>query len=423
MQIKIYPGMAKNVSLAVPASKSLSHRYLLAASLAQGKSILSHVADNLDVQATKNCLMHLGITMREVNSCAEIWGREQFCYDGAVLDCGESGSTLRFLMPVAALCKNPVHFTGHGRLLKRPLDIYRQLSAFAYDRNDQGIVVRGPLKAGSYVVDGSISSQFLTGLLFSLPLVRGNSELYIQPPIVSKPYLDMTISVLKECGIFVAVEGMHLSVPGNQHFHPLVKTIEGDMSAAAFFAVLAVLCGSTVMLQNLNVHSWQADRALFSILEKNGAHVEMNPVQISGKVRSLQEVDLKNCPDLGPILFVLASQCETRTVFLHTNRLRMKESDRLENMYDELGRLGISMEVKEDKVIIYPGRLHGNVHLSGHGDHRIVMALAIAAVCADGPVVIHGYEAVAKSYPSFFEDLRRCGVEMEKETQNENYGD
>lgn len=414
MRIKIYPGMLKHASLTVPSGKSLSHRYLLAAGLACGKSTLFQVADNLDVQATKACLQHLGVTMREEDSFLEVRGSGRLCFDGGCLDCGESGSTLRFLMPLAALCQRPVHFTGQGRLLARPLDVYRKAQAFTYTKSDQEIVVYGPLKAGSYIVDGSVSSQFLTGLLFALPLAKGDSELHIQPPSVSKPYVEMTLSVLKECGICVVQDGRRLLIPGNQCFQPFVKTIEGDMSAAAFFAVLAVLCGTCVTLYQLCAHGQQGDQVLFSILEKNGACVKRNPFQVSGKVRSLYEVDLEDCPDLGPILFVLASQCERETVFLHTDRLRMKESDRLESMRLELKRLGIFMEVKDDRAIVYPGRLCGNVQLDGHHDHRIVMALAIAAVCADGPITIGDKEAVAKSYPSFFDDLKRCGVRTEE---------
>lgn len=415
MWVKIMPGMSETASLTMPASKSLSHRYLLAAALAPGKSTLFHVADNQDVQATKACLRHLGAVIEENGSVLNVWGRYPLRHDGARLDCGESGSTLRFLIPSAAFCENPVHFTGHGRLLQRPLDVYRRAGAFQCRVEDREIIVSGPLRAGSYTVDGAISSQFLTGLLFALPLASGDSRLVIRPPLVSKPYLDMTLSVLNECGVVVETEGNGLSVPGKQHFRPFTKRVEGDMSAAAFFAALAVLSRSTIFLQNLCPHSMQGDAVLFSILEKAGADVKKNPFQVSGKIRALGKVDLADCPDLGPILFVLASQCETETVFLHTNRLHWKESDRLRGMQEALERLGIAMDIGDDRAVVHPGRLRGNVCLDGHGDHRIVMALAIAAVCADGPVLINGYEAAAKSYPLFFEDLKRCGVRMEME--------
>lgn len=423
MDVKLSGRPRSQAIVTIPASKSISHRALIAAALATGTSTIRRLVDNADTQATIRCLRSLGAEIEETEEAVIVRGNG-LVYDGTVLDCGESGSTLRFLIPIAAVQKNPVVFTGRGRLLQRPLDVYRDLFArqhLVFDPAGSLLRIQGPLSAGTYDIDGSISSQFITGLLFALPLLSGDSEIRIAPPFESKSYVGLTMQVLEQAGIEITQEsdGRIIRIAGNQHYHPITTSIEGDASQAAFFGVLAAITGTSITLQGLNPASRQGDMAFVRILERAGVRVAQSEDRGgftftgTGSLHACP-VDLADCPDLGPVLFVLASQCEGTTVFTHAGRLRVKESDRIACMEDEMRKLGCDISSDEDTVIVHgKTAVRGNVELDGHNDHRIVMALSVLAAVAQSPVVIHGAQAVNKSYPGFFDDLRLTGMEVD----------
>ena len=421
MDVKVSGCPRARAIVTVPASKSISHRALIAASLAEGTSTIRRLVDNADTQATIRCLRHLGADVENAGDTILVHGKE-ISYDGEVLDCGESGSTLRFLIPIAAVQQRPVVFTGHGRLMHRPLDVYADLFAkenLSFAQDGEYLRVQGPLSAGTFDIDGSISSQFITGLLFALPLLSGDSLIRIRPPYESRSYVGLTEQVLVRSGLEIQDDGLTISIKGSQHYQPINVSVEGDASQAAFFGVLAGITDTSITLQGLNPASRQGDMAFVSALERAGVIVETSAsgdgfvISGAGKLHS-GTIDLADCPDLGPVLFALASQCEGTTVFTNAGRLRVKESDRIACMEEEMGKMGCDISSTRDTVTVR-GRtaVRGNVEVDGHNDHRIVMALAVLAGCADGPVTIHGAEAINKSYPGFFDDLRLTGMEVQ----------
>lgn len=419
MEVCISGRPAADAWVTVPPSKSLSHRVLLAAALGEGVSKIHNLADNADTRATLSCLGHFGISAQEEKTGLSLAGHP-FVYDGQVLDCGESGSTLRFLIPLAAQTGVPVTFTGHGRLMHRPLGVYEDLfhqRHLLFERSGETLRVCGPLPAGMYEVDGAVSSQFITGLLYALPLAAGDSVLKIRPPFVSSSYVRLTTEVLQQAGIRLEQKDMVFQVPGRQSFLPQNWEVEGDASQAVFFGVLAALSGRRLEVRGLNPHTSQGDAAFMPILQQAGVKVlERRSGLVFQPPEVLQAVtaDLEDCPDLGPALFSLAARCQGTSVFTHTARLRVKESDRAAAMAQELGRLGVQVEVEADCVRVHGAeRLSGNVLLQGHNDHRIVMALAVLAAGCTGALTIQGAQAVAKSYPRFFADLKQMGMEVE----------
>lgn len=421
MRVRIFPGRTSEGEVTIPASKSLSHRVLISAALAEGTSVLHHVADNQDTEATLRCLKALGAGSEKAADGLHITGiRDWSSYEGSVLDCGESGSTLRFLIPLAAMAGKVVTFTGHGKLMQRPQSVYEELfreKGLLFEKKDEFLRVQGPVPGGEYVLKGDVSSQFITGLLFTLPLAEKDSVIRIIPPYESRSYVLLTEQILKGSGITIHDEGLEIRIPGNQHYRPSERTIEGDDSQAAFFEALGVISGKPVCIHGINPESMQGDHAMLDILRKMGGSLKerdglviAEPSVLHGTV-----IDLENCPDLGPVLFAAATQAEGVTKFIHAGRLRIKESDRIDAMEEELTKLGAVMHSEEDSAEISgKTKISGGVVLNGHNDHRIVMALAVLACNADSPVTIEGAEAVSKSYPDFFKDLKKAGVKVEQ---------
>lgn len=398
MTVTIYPSIASGIVNA-PPSKSMAHRLLISAGLAKGQSTINGIAFSEDILATLDCLRALGANYHVEGNKVKIVGADLSKFSGRnTLCCRESGSTLRFMIPIALTSGATTTLTGSKKLLSRPLGVYTELASkksFLFDIGDDKIVLQGPLASGNYTVDGKISSQFISGLLFALPLVGGDSKLVLTPPVESKPYIDMTVDTLSAFGIKIVSEGNTYIIPGGQSYHPCDVTVEGDYSNAAFLDAMNLI-GGDVHVKGLKRDSLQGDKVYRNIYKKLKG----------GKCT----IDISNCPDLGPILIALAALLDGAT-FTGTKRLAFKESDRAVAMAEELKKCGVEVEVQENKVIVSGGILCApSKPLTGHNDHRIVMALSVILTKVGGK--IEGAEAVAKSYPDFFERLHELGVKL-----------
>ena len=411
-----------------PPSKSMAHRAVLAAGLARGLSRVRNLEYSQDVLATLNAVRQLGARVEIRENWADIEGRGGFATLRAPIDCGESGSTLRFLIPVCSLTGQQVRFCGRGRLMQRPQGPYAEIfeqQGRMFCQNETGILIKGGLRPGEYRLAGDVSSQFISGLLFALPLMMGDSSITITPPFESRSYVNLTLAALADFGVrarFVPDEELpqgaaaRLEVPGNQRYHNREYTVEGDYSQGAFFAVLGALRGD-ITVEGLAPASGQGDAAILEILQRCGARFTRtgDAVQFAKSELTAVEIDLADCPDLGPILMVLGAFCKGKTVIRNAGRLRLKESDRIAAMEEELRRFGVQIRSTEDTVTIAGGPLVMPGELQGHNDHRVVMALTVAALAAQLPVRIHGAEAVAKSWPAFFDVVRGLGVPVAEE--------
>lgn len=406
-------------SVNIAPSKSLSHRYMIASSLSNEKSIIENVLISEDLIATINILKNFGVSINKINENSFEIFKEEFSVPNNLLDANESGSTLRFLIPYAWIFDKEITFTGKKSLGKRPLTVYEEISkTFNYSlektNNNFPIKVSGPLKSGDYIIDGSISSQFITGLLFVLPILKGNSRIIIQEKIASKGYIDLTLQVLKEAGINIEFKDNTFLIKGNQTYLPLTKKVEGDYSQAAFFIVAAIINKSKIIINNLNSDSLQGDKKILEIIDKMGISFEFinDSLEVNGNISKLNEteIDLYDIPDLGPILMVLAASINKTTVFKNIDRLYIKESNRLEAMQKNLEKQGVKFLIV-DKTLFLTGvnKFLGNVTFDTFNDHRIAMALAILGTCAENPVVLNDYTVVNKSYPEFFLDLKKIG--------------
>jgi 3-phosphoshikimate 1-carboxyvinyltransferase len=402
----------------IVSSKSLSHRYVIAASLAYGQSEIKNVLDSEDLEATRSALKTLGIQFN-MNT---IDGGHLRCVEKTI-DANESGSTLRFIIPIAMLLNEPITFIGRGRLDQRPLNVYEKLfknKAIRFERQGSNwlpLIVEGPLKAGHYIVDGNVSSQFISGLLFALPKLEEDSVIELTSELESKGYVDLTLDVLDEFGVQIVNEGQFYYIKGNQKYIPRNVTVEGDFSQAAFFFVAGTI-GKPIILHHLNPNSKQGDREIVEIIRRMGGNIEyidnIKAYVVSPAKTFATTIDLKHIPDLGPVLMVLAALSEGRSRFINFERLRIKESDRLEAMIITLNQLGVKVEMNEDSVYITGKEtLKGNQIFQTFGDHRIAMAIAVAAIRANGKITIEDAGVVKKSYPKFFDEYQSLGGEFD----------
>ncbi len=410
MNVTIIPSKLKG-TVKIPASKSMAHRMLIAAALGSGGSFISNVTDSADINATSSVLSAFGADINSTLDCYRIKGifSDDNDYEdtGAPADCCESGSTLRFLIPVAAALGRKTVFTGRGKLPERPITPYlRELPkhgvTFGYN-GTMPFTVSGKLDAGVYELEGDISSQFITGLLMALPLCEGDSEIRLISVLQSKPYVDLTLEVLKMSGIKVKESlenGLYTyRVPGSQKYGRLSAEVEGDYSQAAFFCVANAL-GCSVKMKGLKEDSAQGDKAITEIVRRFEAD------------RSPFTIDVADIPDLVPILTVLGCFTDGVSRIVNAARLRIKESDRLEAISAALNAIGGHVEADADSLAIYPVKGFTGGTVDPRNDHRIAMAAAIASVRSSAPVTITGAEAVNKSYPSFFDDLSELGAEV-----------
>lgn len=399
MKVKIEKGVARG-RVAAPPSKSMAHRLLISAAMADGVSRVKGISSCEDVLATIDCLGALGIKAERVGDDVIVEGRSfREVKPSSPLQCRESGSTLRFMIPAAMLSGHTTVFYGMGRLMKRPMDVYEKLfsqKGLTFINDGESIVARGPLKGGKYELVGNVSSQFISGLIFALPLADGDSVIRITTPIESRSYINLTINAVRAFGIEVEwTDEYTIRIKGNQTYRAREITVEGDYSGAAFPDALGIFGGEVEVL-GLDPDSIQGDsvyKRYFKMLEGG-----------------VPTIHIGDCPDLGPILFAIAA-AKYGGVFDGTKRLKIKESDRAEAMAEELKKFGASVTVYEDSVVVYPAEFHAPREvLSGHNDHRIVMALAVLLTLTGGE--IDGAEAVSKSYPSFFKSLEELGIKV-----------
>jgi 3-phosphoshikimate 1-carboxyvinyltransferase len=401
MKIRINEGKAKGIVKA-PPSKSMAHRLLICAGLSKGTCIVHGIVRSKDVEATMDCLRAVGVKLEEAEGSVRVTGADiKNASAGKILDCGESGSTLRFFVPLCLISGANAVLRGSKRLMERPLGIYKTMCedrGLLFSQDETSLMVKGPLKSGNFKLAGNISSQFISGLLFALPLLDGDSVVTITPPIESRSYINMTISALALFGVEASWQDEKtIYIKGNQEYKCSEAWVEGDYSNAAFFEALNVF-GGDVKIDNLPENSIQGDRVygkMFDQLKKG-----------------TPALDISDCPDLAPILFAAAA-AKNGGVFSGTRRLKVKESSRAEVMTEELAKFGVSSSVYDDEVIIYPIEFKKpSGELDGHNDHRIVMAEAILLTLTGG--VIDGAEAVTKSFPDFFEKLKSLGIEVKE---------
>ena len=396
-----------------PSSKSVAHRALICAALSEGGTSCIYGIDRSDdIDATIGALRAMGIDIEilqdKINVCGGVKNNK------IKINCGESASTLRFLIPVAAALGIGASFTGEGNLPERPVQLYQKLLAYkGVSINLQGgklpLIVSGKLTAGKFYVPGDISSQFITGLLFALPMLDGDSEIILTSPLESEPYIDITVNVLKIFGIEIICrtgEGYYIS--GNQRYLSTAYTVEGDFSQAAFFASAAAINGE-IAVHRLNSFSAQGDYKIIELLGLFGAKIYFDGDVLyaaKGELHGIN-IDAKNIPDLVPILSVVAAYAEGETVIYNAGRLRFKESDRIHAIHEMLTAIGADVKEIGDGLIINgngKSKLRGG-NVKSFGDHRIAMSAAIASIGTEEGIIIDDMNCIRKSYPAFLDDF------------------
>lgn len=412
-------GRPKGV-IQLPASKSLAHRSLICAALASGESLIKGLnLPGWDIAATLACLKSLGIDWQWEGDSLRIQGGSLSPEENAVLDVGESGSTLRFMLPLALISGKRIAFKGEGRIWERPLTEYLEaLTARGAEIDFQPqaghLVVQGGLKPGEYRLPGHISSQFVSGLLMVLPLLPGESRILLTSPLESRPYVDLTLQVMAAFGVEIEHDDYAVfRIPGGQSYQARVYEVEGDFSAASFFLAAAAL-GCDVRCAGLNPASKQGDREILTVIERAGGRIIQNPDGTLGaEGGNLQgiRVDCRDIPDLVPPMAVLLSFAQGESRLEQAARLRMKESDRLEAVADLLQALGGKVVQEEDALIITGAESLAGGLVDSKNDHRIAMAAALASLGCRGPVEIINPECVDKSYPGFWQHFGQAEEE------------
>lgn len=397
-----------------PPSKSDVHRAIICAALSKGVCRIAPVALSDDIKATIDCARSLGAAAEINGDVLTVDGTDIFKNKTASLNCKESGSTLRFFVPVAAAGGIETEFSGRGSLVSRPIGLFADILPKAgVDCETSGTLplkIKGKLKAGTFEVAGNISSQFITGLLFALPLLDGDSKIVLTTPLQSVGYIDMTIACLKKFGVNVETTDYGWFVKGNQKYISRDYRTDGDWSQAAFFLTAGAVSGD-VTVDGIDINSTQGDKEIVNLLKKFGADVEVfdDSVRVRKSELSKADIDASQIPDLVPILSVLAGCAKNNTVIHSAERLRIKESDRLKTTANMLKAIGGKVEEKSDGLVIFgTGGFKGGT-VDGSNDHRIVMSAAIAALACKDDVKITDSESINKSFPNFFDEYKRLG--------------
>lgn len=429
MKIKIKPGKL-NGTIEIPPSKSYSHRAVIAAALAENgkKSKIDNLKFSVDITTTTDIMENWGAEIERFESALDIVGNSgKIVPKDKYVQCNESGSTIRFLIPIGITRENELIFDGKGKLVDRPLDSYYRIfdkQGLKYETTGGKLplTVNGKLKPGNYEIDGNISSQFITGLLYALPLLEGDSKLTINKNLESKGYIDLTLEILKLAGIeIVNNDYKSFDIRGNQTYKPFNYTVEGDYSQVAFWIVAGIISANRdneVKCLHVNKNSLQGDREIIEIVTRMGANLEIfedyvivKPSKTKGTV-----IDISQCPDIGPILTVLAALSEGETRIINGERLRIKESDRITSIKTELNKLGGNVAEEGDSLIIQGvDGFTGGVTVSAWNDHRIAMSLAVASTRCEKEIILEEAESVRKSYPHFWNDFVKMGGEIEKD--------
>lgn len=416
--LTVYPGLLRG-SVTPPPSKSLAHRAILCAALAGGLSEIGPVQPSDDIRATLGCACALGAEVKWRGNCVQVRGTGgKSAVQSARMDCGESGSTLRFLVPLALAMGVNAGFTGRGNLGKRPLSPYETIcraQGLGFEHPEDATLplqVSGRLKSGKFTLPGDVSSQFVTGLLLALPLLEGDSEIEIQGALQSRGYIDLTLSAMKAFGVEVECpsEGRY-RVPGGQSYRARDYQVEADFSQAAFFLCAGAL-GAQVDVLGLRRDSLQGDRAVIPMLRELGALVEWKGEALSARPGNMRGavLDAAQCPDIMPELALVAALCPGHSRIVNAARLRIKECDRLHAIAQELNRLGGKVvEFQDSLEIDGVEMLEGGVQADSFSDHRMAMMLAIASQKCRLSISIRNPGCVSKSYPGFFDDFRSLG--------------
>lgn len=394
----------------VPSSKSVAHRALIAAALCSDKTVLNGNITGNDVEATMTALKDLGATFCRTNNGIAVEPIKNL-KSNVTINAKESGSTLRFFIPIVAALGVETTFVGEGRISERPLSgLLNALlpHGVSFDNNKLPLKMSGKLNSGHFIVDGSVSSQYVTGLLFALPLLNGDSELEIEGGMVSENYVDLTLNTLKDFGVLIERKGNRFFIKGNQKLiSPKNYFIEGDYSSAAFFLVGGAINGG-VTINGLDLYSKQSDREIIDILKGMGANIGVTASGITVTESSLHAtvVDIENCPDLAPIVSIAMACASGTSVMKNVNRLVLKESDRLSGIIKMLESFKVESDYADNELKIFGNALSGGGIVDSQNDHRLAMSAAIGgSLC--GKTKILQAESVKKSYPLFFSDFER----------------
>ena len=422
--LKIYPGKLSG-EVKIPPSKSMAHRAVICAALGDGVSKVTNIDYSDDIIATIEAMRALGAKITKKEDYLEVYGVNSLenieansVKEQRTIDCNESGSTLRFLVPIAALFDGVNRFVGRGNLGKRPLDTYYKIFneqgiKYSYKDGILDLKTEGKLKAGEFKMEGNISSQFITGLLFTLPLLDGDSKIVITTEMESKGYIDLTLRAIKDFGVEIINNNYEeFIIKGNQIYKSIDYRVEGDYSQAAFFFCADAL-SSNIVLNDLKLDSLQGDKEVIDILQRMGLKLNNKDNGLIGSASlGLKStiIDGSQCPDIIPVVSLVAALSEGTTEIINAGRLRIKECDRLAAVTSELNKLGAKIIEKEEGLIIEGVKeLKGNVEVWSHKDHRIAMTMAIASTMCKEPIILKDYECVSKSYPQFWDDFKNLG--------------
>jgi 3-phosphoshikimate 1-carboxyvinyltransferase len=407
-----------------PPSKSYTQRMLIASALADGASKVSNPLLSEDTEATLRAITALGAKVKTAEACWTVEGAKTLTGAKEPVDCGESGATLRFMIPVAAFASGASTLVFRGSLERRPveplLESLRQLGAKAHSGKlgdaDAVFVDGGGIVGGKTAISGDVSSQFISGLMFACPMAKKDTEITLTSPLESADYVKMTEAVLSKHAIAVGIQQNRILIAANQTYKPADDKVPGDFSSAAFLLAAAAITNSKVQINNLDYVSVQGDKAILAILKQMGVNGKVceDSVEIEGTGTLLKaiNVDAQNIPDLAPAIAVLACYAKRTSRIFGARRLRLKESDRLNSLYAELTKMGAQITLNDDGLTVKGGsHLHGAV-VDSHNDHRIAMGCAVAALGAEGKTTIQGAECVRKSYPQFFTHLKQIGADV-----------
>lgn len=423
--IKIYPSKLKG-AVKVPPSKSMAHRGIICAALTDGCCRVDNIDYSDDIIATIAAMTSLGAKIEKFKDYVIVHGvysNEGALEDNRVIDCNESGSTLRFLVPISLLFDGSSKFIGRGNLGKRPLTTYynifdEQGIEYSYKEGILDLDIKGKLKSSVFELEGNISSQFITGLLFTLPLLDGDSKIVITTNMESKGYIDLTLRAMSDFGIeIINNDYREFIIKGNQRYNARDYRVEGDYSQAAFYLSADAL-GNEVNALDLDLDSLQGDKEVIDILERMNVKFESENNSVIGKLQgelTSTIIDGSQCPDIIPVLTAVAALTPGTTEIINAGRLRIKECDRLTAVRTELNKLGAKIVEKEEGLIVEGvASLSGGIEVWSHKDHRIAMTLAIASTRCKEPIIIKDYECIAKSYPNFFEDFKALGGNVDE---------
>ena len=425
MEINIKPGSLKG-KVEIPPSKSLAHRYIIGASLGEEEVIVSNLQKSKDIEATIEVMSNLGVEFKVLKDnegamTLKIKGQgTSFKVRGKEFNCNESGSTLRFLIPLLLLIDDEVLVIGKGKLKERPLDVYYDIlkdQGIEYSNDRDRLPLKLPkerkkLTSGTFKIRGDISSQFITGLIYALPLLKGDSRLEMITELESKPYMDLTMKALRDFGIEIKNKDYKIfEISGSQKYKGGSYKVEGDFSQLTFFAVAGLIGKYPITVTGLDKNSLQGDKEIINILKRMKGKIEeakegytFYPSLTEGTV-----IDIKECPDLAPALSVLASLSKGETRIINGERLKIKESNRLESTSKELIKLGADIDILEDSLVIRGVEELKGGRVDSWNDHRVAMSLGVASARAKNDIILTGAESVSKSYPRFWEDFKKLG--------------